>query len=203
MKFKTYLKTQNISEGIIVPDKIKINSKDANDIKKLNKQFKDTVISFEMSNGGAHAAYVPELDEIIVYLDKDGEMDAGTLETLIQHELIHLTQDQKSGMRMGPTIQKDYEKLRAMNKEVQKCGEDEEICPNLIKDYRELVAKMDYLNPEEEMAYAFMYAKMYRKLKMKEVLKKMFNEWKEWTSKKPSKRMLKYFYSYWMIKDEL
>lgn len=195
MRFKSYL-----LEGIIVPEKISINTLDIN---KLNKQFKDTIISFEKSDGGAHAAYVPENEEIIVYLDADGEMDTKTLETLVQHEVIHSIQDNKSGMRMADVIQKDYEKLRAMNLEVANLKDDDEISPEFMKKYKELEAKMNFLNPEEQMAYAYMYAKMYKKLSIKEVMKKMTDEWKKWSNQKPSKKMLKYFYSYWTVRKDL
>ncbi|MCD6435955.1 MAG: hypothetical protein J7L15_06160 [Clostridiales bacterium] len=201
MSFKNYLQdTQNINEGIIVPPKLNIKTLD---IKKLNKQFQNTIISFQMSDGGAHASYVPENEEIIVYLDADGGMDFNTLEALIQHEIIHSTQDQKSGMRMADAIQKDFKKLRILNAKVASCEDGEELCPVLIKDYKNLIAKMDFLNHEEEMAYAYMYAKMYKSLSIKDVLKKMADEWVGWTNKSPSKRMMKYFGSYWMIKDDL
>lgn len=198
MKFQQYC--QSLREGIIVPPKLNIKTLD---IKKLNKQFQNTIISFEMSDGGMHAAYVPENEEIIVYLDVDGEMNIPSLEAVLQHEIIHSIQDDKSGMRMAKSIQTDYEKIRDMNAEVAKYADGEEIPPTLTKNYEELEAKMNFLNPEEEMAYAYMYAKMYKNLNIKEVLKKMKIEWKKWSNKTPSKRLLKYFGSYWMVKDKL
>lgn len=195
MDFKNYL-----HEAVIVPPKLSIKT---NDIKKLEKQFKNTIITFEISDGGTHAAYVPENESIIVYLDKDGDTPPAALEAIIQHEIIHSIQDDKSNMRMADNIQIGFEQLRAMNKEILSIDDDEEIDPKLVKKYQDLVAKMDFLNPEEEMAYAYMYVKMYKELNLKELLKKMTAEWVKWTNKKPSKKMLKYFYSYWMIRKEL
>ena len=194
MRFKKYLQT----EGVIVPDKINIKT---TNIDNLNKQFKHSIIEFKLSDGGPHAGYVPALDKIIVYVDP--EMPTSALEALIQHELIHLLQDKKSGGRMASNIQKEFEKLREIEEYINDLDDDDKVPIELVKLYNDLKTKMEFLNPEEEMAYSYMYTKMYKKLPVKEVIKKMSNEWKEWTSKKPSKRMLKYFYSYWIIRKDL
>ena len=84
MTFKTYL------EAVIVP--LKLNIKTTN-IKKLNKQFKDSIITFEYAEG-ASAAYHPQFGSITVYITKDTPHHA--IEALVQHELIHQVQDKKS-----------------------------------------------------------------------------------------------------------
>ena len=194
MKFKKYLQT----EGVIVPDKINIKT---TDIKKLNKQFKDSIIEFKQSDGGPHGGYVPALDKIVIYVDP--EMPTSALESLVQHEIIHLIQDKKSGGRMAASIQKEYEKLKEIEEYIEDLDDDEEVPVDLVKLYQDLTVKMEFLNPEEEMTYSYMYAKMYKNLPVKEVIKKMTDEWVKWTNQKPSKRMLKYFYSYWTIRKDL
>ena len=194
MRFKAY-----ISEGVIVPPNLNIKT---TDIKKLKKQFKG-YITFKMSDGGAHASYIPENGNIVVYLDVDGDMTPEVLEALIQHEIIHSIQDKKSGKKMAKSIQDDFKKLKEYNDYIQDMDDDEEVDPKIIKAYQTLIAKMDFLNHEEEMTYSYMYAKMYKSLSPKEVIDKMTKEWVKWTDKKPSKRMMKYFGSYWMVRKDL
>ena len=192
MNFKSFL-----HEAIIIPPKLKITT---TDIKKLNKQFKDTIISFELSDGGPHAAYVPELEVVKVYVDP--EMTPKVLEALIQHELIHVEQDKKSGMRMGPQIAKNFKKLKEIEEYIEDTDEDE-VEPEVLKAYEDIVKDMDFLNDEERMVYAYMFVKLRPSDNIKDAIKFMNDEWIKWTNKKPTKKMSKYFASYWMVKDKL
>ncbi len=196
MRFKEFLQ-----EGIIVPKKLNIKS---NDVDELNKQFKNEKIEFKWDTG-PHGAYIPKLDKIIIYLVPDMEYDL--IATLISHEVIHLTQDMKSGMRMGAVIQKEQDEIRNLAGYLDDLDDDEEVSDELLakleKMKKDIEIKMDHLNPEEEMAYAYMYAKMYQTQPFKKVLKGLSDEWVSWTNQKPSKRMLKYFGMYWMIRKDL
>ena len=199
MNFKSY-----INEGIIVPPKLSITT---NDIKKLNQQFKkykNPDIIFK-SDTGPHGAYIPKLDQIIIYVVQD--QDPSSIETILQHEIIHTIQDQKSGMRMAKNIQDQMDKIRDLEDYVDDLDDDEEIDPVLLTQIMSLKNKleieMEHLNPEEEMTYAYMYVKMYKSLGLKVALGNLQKEWKEWTTKKPSNRMLKYFSMYWAVKDDL
>ena len=204
MNFKNYIQeSQDIQEGIIVPPKLKIKT---NDITSLNKQFKghNPEIKFKRDTG-THGEYIPALDQIIIYVDTTTEADA--IEVILQHEIIHSIQDKKSGMRMAQDIQKQQQEITDLCSYVDDLDDDEVIDPKklqVIMSLRQkLQVKMEFLNHEEEMTYAYMYAKMYKKLGFKKALKNLQDEWKEWTTKKPSNRMLKYFAMYWQLKDQL
>jgi len=199
MNFKNY-----IQEGIIVPPKIKIKT---NDITSLNKQFKgysDPEIKFEWDTG-THGEYIPALDQIIIYVDDTATPDI--IEVILQHEIIHSVQDKKSGMRMALDIQKQQQEITNLSSYVDDLDDDEEIDVDLLQKImslkKKLQNKMEFLNHEEEMTYSFMYAKMYKNLGFKKAMKQLQDEWLEWTDKKPTNRMLKYFAMYWQLKDQL
>ena len=199
MKFSSYL-----SEGIIVPPKLSIKT---NDIKKLNKQFKGykhPSITFQ-ADTGPHGAYIPKLDKIIIYIDD--EIQPETIESILQHEIIHSIQDMKSGMKMAKSIEKQQDKIRDLESYVDDLDDDEEIDPILLSNILQLKKKleidMEHLNPEEEMVYAYMYAKMYKSKDFKEVLEILQTEWLKWTNQKPTQRYLKYFALYWAVRKEL
>ena len=199
MDFKAFL-----NEGIIVPPKLDIKT---NDIKKLNKQFKgysNPAILFK-SDTGPHGAYIPKLDQIVIYIDD--EIQPSAIEAILQHEIIHSIQDKKSGMRMAKDIQDQQDKIRDLEDYVDDMDDDEEIDPVLLTKIMTLKQKleieMEHLNPEEEMVYSYMYAKMYKTQDFKTVLGTLQQEWKDWTNTKPSKRMLKYFGLYWQVRKDL
>jgi len=199
MGFKKYIK-----EAVIVPERIKITS---NDPEVLNKQFKHRKtpsIVFKYDTG-PHGAYVPKLDTIFIYLVPG--MDFNTIETLINHEIIHTIQDKRSGMRMAQNIQREMEEIRSLEDYLEDIDDDEEIQPELLtkllKLKKDLEIKMEHLNPEEEMAYAYMFVKMYKQKGFKTVLQNLQSNWLKWTNTKPTKRMLKYLALYWSVKDEL
>ncbi len=196
MTFKDY-----ISEGIIVPTKIKITT---TDIKKLNKIFKDTIIEFDYDTG-EHGAYLPQFNKIVIYITK--ETPFSIIEALIQHEIIHSIQDKKSGMRMNKTIQTEFQSMQDLMDEVDDLDDDDEIdsyiLVDLMKKYNDLHTKAKYLNDEERMTYAYMFVKLRRNDDFKKVINKANEDWYKWTKQKMNKKMMKYFYSYWMVKDSL
>ena len=194
MTFKTYL------EAVIVPPQLKITT---TDIKKLNKQFKNTIVEFIYTKEGEspHGGYRPGEDSIVIRVEKD--MPLNVLETLIQHELIHLEQDKRSGGRMAADIAKDFKILKDIEEYIKSLDEDEEVDPATLKLYQDTVIKMDHLNKEEYQTYAYMYAKLFKDKKINDVIKIMQKDWMTWTNKKVSNRMLKYFASYWIIKEKL
>ncbi len=195
MTFKNYL-----NEGIIVPKKLNIKT---TNIKKLNKQFKDTILHFVYTkeNEAPRGSYIPSENEIYIYVDK--EMPLVVLEALIQHELIHLEQDKRSGGRMAQDIEKDFKILKDIEEYISSLDDDETIPEETIKLYQDTKIKMEHLNHEEEMTYSYMYVKIYSDESMNKVIERMKNDWKEWTGKSPTKKMMKYFGSYWMVKNEL
>jgi len=193
-----------LQEGIIVPPKLSIKT---TDIKKLNKQFKgysNPEIIFK-ADTGPHGSYVPALDQIIIYVDDSVQPEA--IEAILQHEIIHSIQDKKSGMRMMQDIQKQQEQITALADYVDDLDDEEEIDPlmlaNLEKQRTTLQNKMEFLNHEEMMTYSYMYAKMYKAKKFKVVLKQLQDEWLEWTDKKVSRKMMKYFAMYWQVRKDL
>lgn len=75
MKFKKFLE-----EGIILPKKLNITTTNIDELEEL---FAATIVTFEEANkvDECRAAYIPELDEIIVYVHP--YMSLNTLEYLI------------------------------------------------------------------------------------------------------------------------
>jgi hypothetical protein len=196
MKFREYLQ-----EAVIVPKKIKITT---NDINKLNKQFKDTIVRFDYDTG-PHAAYNPQFGTVTVWIEKDTPHNV--IEALIQHELIHVAQDKRSGGRMEADIEKRKDELEDILDELDDLDDcdqiDPAVCKELMQRYKQLQINAEHLNDEERMTYAYMFVKLRTSDNIKQVINKANVDWKKWTNQKMNKKMLKYFYSYWMIKDEL
>ena len=193
MRFKEF------REAVIVPPKLNIKT---NDIKKLNRQFKDTIISFNgyvKTPGEMNAAYIPEIDEIHIEITKDASYN--TIEALLQHEIIHSIQDSKSGMRMAASIEKERQQQIEVTNQIKKAKESD--LPGLLKKLEQLEVKRAFLNHEEEMTYAYMAVKLRDSENPSEVIKKFQGWWNQETQTKLSKRFMKYFNSYWTVKDEL
>lgn len=200
MRFKTYL-----SEGIVIPNKIKITT---NNIDKLNDQFQDTIITFMDyvdSMDEMRASYIPELEEIEVYIHKDAPHN--TIEALVQHELIHSIQDNKSGMLMVKEENKRRDKIDKVTKKIKKlnitCPVDMSKATGLCKELSDLENERAFLNHQEYMTYAMMFVKMRKSENQKTVLKDASEWWKKVTGKKLNKKLLKYFASYWVVRKEL
>ena len=213
MRFKNYLQ-----EGIIVPDKINVKTRN---IDKLNKQFQslgailDLDIEFQNTpidpKTGKHydssAEYVPDLDTIYIYLHP--EVPYNTIEYLIQHEIIHYFQDKRSNWRMAHEEMKRKTKIDSVVNTLMKLGGSPEECaihPNfspLCKELSNLQREKQFLNHQEEMAYAYAMVK----LRDSDDFKKVFKDYQKWwikeTGKKISKRMMNYIYQYWIVKDQL
>jgi len=165
----------------------------------------NTIINFvdyADSHDEMAAAYIPGTGDIEVYIHPDASFN--TIEALIQHELIHYAQDQKSGMKMAREEINRLKKYKETEKEIKKAKID---CYNqhhkLCDKLEDLETERRFLNHQEFMTYAYMFVKLRKNDNMKETLKEAGDWWKRMTGKKMSKRMLKYFYSYWMVKDEL
>lgn len=200
MRFRQYLQ-----EAVIVPDRIKITT---TDIDELEAQFADTIVTFEEVDDINHTGggYIPELDEIEVRVHPD--MNLNSLEAIINHEIIHSIQDQKSNMRMAASIEKERLQQKKITTKIQKLDMSKPAhVPKIMKLAKELEkteVKRAFDNAEEKMTYAYMAVKMRGSENIKEVIKDFNNWWTKMTNgKKMDKRMLKYFYSYWMIKDKL
>jgi hypothetical protein len=177
----------------------------------LNRQFEDTIVSFEGyvdSMDEMEASYIPELDEIQVYIHKSAPLN--TIEALVQHEIIHMMQDDSSGMRMAKSIEKERKAQLAVSKQImklqkkkKKTPQDEEKITELIKQLENLEVKRAFDNHEEKMTYAYMAVKMRGSDNPKEVIDDFNKWWVNMTGKKMDKQMLKYFGSYWMVKEKL
>lgn len=195
MKFKQYL-----NEAVIVPPKLNIKT---NDIKKLNKQFKDTIISFEYDTG-EHAAYLPKLQKIVVHITKDTPHHV--IEALIQHELIHQVQDKKSGNRMQADIEAQHAVVSGYLEELDMLDDGDEIddyiAAELMGKINKARIKAQHLNDEERMAYAMMFVKLRSSNNIKDVLKEANKHWIQFTGQAMDKKLMKYFASYWMVKDQ-
>jgi len=204
MNFKAYLQ-----EGIIVPKKISIKT---TDIKKLQKQFEqDPIIGYNFhyteEDQPASAAYLADDEDNInieVYV-KPG-MNPKELEALIQHEIIHTIQDDKSGYRMAQELAKEFQARQKINDKIKKvCPTDKNALPKCIKLSQELEkwqAKHSFGSHQEEMTYAYMFVKGRKNDNPKDVM----DEAKKWLNSqgaKFTKRMRKYFGMYWAVKGEL
>ncbi len=197
MRFKEYL--DDVHEAIIVPDKIEIKT---TDVKKLNKQFKNTIISFSEvdSMDATGASYLPQIGEITVRVYKD--MPLNTLEYLIQHEIIHEIQDKKSGDRMALDLVKrgkQIEEIQAKIDYYSDLGEDQKV-EALQKKMERLQDNNRYYNVEEYMTYAYAAVKL---AKPGDSMNKVQADFELWWGREMTKQMLKYFRSYWMVKNEL
>lgn len=199
MNFKNFL--SDLAEGIIIPNKIVIKS---NDIKKLNKQFKDTIISFEYDTG-EHAAYLPQFNKIKVYITKDTPHHV--IEALVQHEVIHSIQDKKSGNRMQADIEAQYAIVRGYLDELDDLDDEDEvdgyIAQELMNKIKKAQIKAQHLNDEERQAYAYMFVKLRGSNNIKEVLKQANEHWVQFTGQKMDNKLKKYFASYWMVREKL
>jgi len=198
MKFKDY-----IQENVIIPNKISIKT---NDIDKLNNQFEETIVIFMDyvdTDDEMRAAYIPETEEIEVYISKNANFN--TIEALVQHEIIHSIQDDKSGMRMINNIQKERDVILSLTNQIKKLNPEKDL--NKIMKLAQKLSETEniraFLNNEEYMSYAYMAVKMRNSDKIKEVLKDFNKWWKKMTGQKMNNKMLKYFYSYWLVKNEL
>ena len=194
MRFKTFL------EAVIVPDKIRITT---TDIKKLNNQFKNTNITFDYDTG-EHAAYHPNLGTITVYITK--ETPFHIIEALLQHELIHQVQDIKSGRRMQADIERQYAIVQGYLEELEQFKDDEIddlIAADLMDKINKARIKAQHLNDEERMTYAMMFVKLRSSDNIKSVLKEADKHWRQFTGVGLDKKIMKYFYSYWLVKNEL
>ncbi len=201
MTFKRYLQ-----ESVIVPNRIKINT---SDIKKLNKQFKNNPIDFNFKYADEgedeSAAFFPSMNKISVTIKPETPLHV--IETLIQHEIIHSIQDLKSGNRMQADIEKSAQLLNQIVNDVEEWEDDDEYASvaiaHLAKEYQKLQTKAKFLNDEERMTYAYMFVKLRGSDNIKSVIKEANEMWTAMTNEKMSNKMLKYFYSYWMVKDQL
>lgn len=196
MKFKDLL------EGIIVPKKLKITTTDIDELEEL---FAATIVTFEEADevDECRAAYIPELDEIIVHVHPD--MNINTLEYLIQHEIIHSIQDDKSNMRMAASIEKERIAIDKVTKKIQKLNPKKDIdkIMKLSQELSDLEADRGFLNVEEYMTYAYAFVKLRKNDNYNQTLKEAEEWWKKITGKKLDKKLLKYFGSYWLVRDEL
>lgn len=196
MHFKNYLQ-----EAVIVPPKLNIKT---NDIKKLNKQFKDTIISFDYDEG-EHAAYHPQYNTITVYITKTTPHHV--IEALVQHEVIHQIQDQKSGKRMQADIEAQHSIVKGYLEELDMLDDDDEIdeyiAAELMDKINKVRIKAQHLNDEERMTYAMMFVKLRSSNDIKKVLDEANKHWIQFTGIKMNKKMMKYFASYWMVKEKL
>ena len=204
MKFRQYC--QDLREAIIIPDKLSIKT---NDIKELNKQFKDYPINFvfkEVNDDTEPAAgYIPKNNTITVSINK--QMPLVTIEALIQHEIIHSIQNIKSGNRMQADIEKSARLMQDIIDQVNDWEDDDEYGPQAIaylaKEYQKLRTNAKYLNDEERMTYAYMFVKLRTSDNIREVINNANKMWIDLTQEKMNKKMMKYFYMYWQVKDKL
>lgn len=196
MHFKNYL-----NEAVIIPPKLSIKT---NDIKKLNKQFKDTIISFDYDTG-EHAAYLPQFNKIVVHITKDTPHHV--IEALIQHEIIHQIQDQKSGKRMQADIEAQHAVVKGYLEELDYLDDDDEVDSYIAQDIMDKInkarIKAQHLNDEERMAYAMMFVKLRSSDNIKAVQKEANKHWIQFTGQGMDKKLMKYFASYWLVKDRL
>jgi len=201
MRFKDY-----ITEKVIIPDKLKITT---SDVDKLNKQFKNYPVKFKFvevdSDTEPSAGYIPKDNTIRVSINKD--LPLKVIEALIQHEIIHYIQNQKSGNRMQADIERSAKLMKDIMDQVDDWEDDAENGPAAIaylaKKYKELHTKAKYLNDEERQTYAYMFVKLRSSDNIKEVIKEANKMWLDLTNEKMNNKMLKYFYMYWQVKDQL
>ncbi len=204
MRFSEYLK-----EGIIIPDKIKINTLN---VKKLNKQFKDTNITFygpedEEYQSNQHsdtphaASYSGNKDyglaEISVFVDSDANIKK--LETDIEHEILHSKQHKKS---TKSTMHPEMEDLMSKAIDHRIAGDDEKF----KKTRDQVLKKMEqrgygWDTYYEKMAYAFTMVKRNKNAKNVNVV---IDQMKKWLPGFPiDNQFKKYVGMYWMVRKEL
>ncbi len=200
MNFKNYLK-----EAVIIPKKIVIKT---NDIGKLNKQFKNYPINFifKYAEDGQDesAGYIPKDNKITVIIKP--ETPQHVIEALVQHEIIHSIQDNKSGKRMQADIEKSASMLKQIVADVDYWADEEhgeEAISYLAKEYQKIQTKAKFLNDEERMTYAYMFVKLRGCNDIRQVMKDANEMWTAMADEKMNNKMLKYFYMYWQVKEEL
>jgi hypothetical protein len=194
MTFKNY-----IQEAIIVPKKLNIKT---TDVDKLNSQFAGTILDFvEVDDINATGGgYRPELDEIEIRVFPG--MDLNTLEALVNHEIIHSIQDEKSGMRMQAELEKEQAARKEIEKQIAKTDKNNPKAKQLIKDLSNWQTKHNFGTHEEKMAYAYMFVKMSNKNKIKNVSDVIRNA-EDWLEFKIDKQFKKYIGMYWMVRKDL
>lgn len=201
LKFKNYLNStlEPLQEGIIIPDKLKIVT---TNIKKLNKQFQNTIISFEEvdSEEEVGGSYIPATEEIIINVYKN--MSLNTLEALINHEIIHSIQDDKSSMRMEQELNAEYKKIENLVKKLDSLN-------SKSPEYNIVKAKLDkssfkhlFGTHQEKMTYSYMFVKM-AKDKNLNTPDEVVQEAEKWLNIKLDKQFKKYIGMYWMVRNEL
>jgi asparagine synthetase B (glutamine-hydrolysing) len=103
------------------------------------------------------------------------------------------------------SIDKEMKEQKEITKKILSLDKDKDLKEiiSLAKKLETLETKRAFLNNEEYMAYAYMAVKMRGSENIKEVLNDFNKWWLKMTNKKMPKKMMKYFYSYWMVKDDL
>ena len=195
MRFKDF-----INENIILPNFV-LNT---TNIKKLNDEFNDQNIFFHKANntnkkpGGE---YFEDKDEIHVYVTKYATIDS--LIGVVKHELVHRIANLKSKGKLSLQNAKIIKKVNNLANEYNNSSNNSSNKKDeILKKYTEISNYFFYGKPNEQMAYALQFVKMAKSKGWKTI-----NEALKWISLnhkvKIDNRFKKYFYSYWMVKDEL
>ena len=106
---------------------------------------------------------------------------------------------------MAANIEKERIAIDKLTKKIQKLNPKKEIdkIMKLYKELSDLETNRGFLNVEEYMAYAYAFVKLRKNDNYNQTLKEAEEWWKKITGKKLDKKLLKYFGSYWLVRDEL
>jgi len=179
--FKDYF--LDLTEKVIVPDGLNIDTKD---IEKLNKKYQKFGFNFKNTKKQSSANYT-ETGEINVKINPDE--DLRDIDTLINHEIIHQIQDKKSGGKMSAYNKKLVDQIKNAK------GKRKE----------ELIQKQQYENAEDLMAYSYMLVRDRKKYNIKspEDVVKFMVDWVQIKNPKLLQKLKNYANQYWVLRNKL
>ena len=187
-----------LKEAIILPEKIKIETKD---IEKLNSDFKSQNIIFHHAPNELSGYYNKQKDEVHIFFD-DKKISNAEIEAMIAHELVHKEQHKRAGENYFKQSEKLVNKINTLAKEISSLDMtipgNYSILQNKLKERNKLTDIYQYASPYESMAYACQFVKDYKNLSPKEIFKEM--EKLKITVTYATK---KYVAMYWLIRDKI
>lgn len=187
-----------LKEAIILPERIKIKTKD---IEELNTEFKNQNIIFHYSPNELSGYYDKQKDEVHIFFD-DKKVDNNSLEAMVAHELVHKEQHKRSGENYFKQSEAMVYKINTLAQEINSLDMSNSKSPsiawNKTKERLALLERFKYLSPYESMAYACQFVKNYTHLLPKQILKQLEDD------KIPLTNTLKkYVAMYWLIRDKI
>lgn len=170
-----------MSEGVIIPIDLKVNSLDVNELNN-NEEFKKLKIFFD--NSSTDSYYYNNKISI-------GTKDVRSkteLASRIGHELIHAVQDERSS--------KKYLNFHDGLEQLWKKAKKELDLDTLYKLRDEITSIQNFKNPYERMAYAYAFVKLGKENDntLNEILNLVLKAYPEF---KNDKQFMKYLYQYY------